>query len=175
MARMLKWLRTIVSMQSQPPPEEEVSIKEEVLDFIFEAGKAATARQLDDATALDNKVAPVFATATVIVGLGGFSGTAYTPLLISAVGVYVLTALCALKALRLSKYRVTDSPRQLLDNYWESPLPVTKHAMVTDMAAGFTENEKALGKKRRWVLAVMFLTALETALVGSAVIWTLVT
>ena len=49
----------------------------------------------------------------------------------------------------------------------------TKYAMVTDMAAGFEENERELGRKRRGVLAVLTLAGVETALVGIAVIWSL--
>ena len=45
--------------------------------------------------------------------------------------------------------------------------------MVTDMAAGFNENEGSLGRKRRGVLWALAVTGVETALVGAAVIWTL--
>ena len=86
------------------------------------------------------------------------------------VAVYLFVSAGALYALWLAKYRVTDSPSQLLERYWSDDLQATKYAMVVDMAAGFDENELALGRKRRGVLAVLFLTGVETALVGAAVI-----
>jgi hypothetical protein len=68
---------------------------------------------------------------------------------------------------------VADSPAQLLRAYWNEPLDQTKYAMVNDMAAGFEENEHALGRKRRGLLTVLSLTGVQTALIGTAVIWSL--
>ena len=145
----------------------------EIVDFILDQGRTASERQLRDADALDAKATQLFSAATVIVGLAGFSGEAQPVLLSIAVAVYLCAAGSALYALWLAKYRVTDSPHQLLSRYWNEPLIETKYAMVSDMAAGFTENERALGRKRRGVLVTLALTGLETALVGAAVIWTL--
>jgi hypothetical protein len=145
-------------------------IRTEVVDFIFEQGRAASERQLRDADSLDAKATQLFSAATVIVGLAGFSGRTSAGLLTIAVGVYLVAATAALYALWLAKFRVTDSPAQLLARYWNEDLLTTKHAMVTDMANGFEENEHALGRKRRGVLFVLFLTGVETALIGAAVI-----
>jgi ABC-type transport system involved in cytochrome bd biosynthesis fused ATPase/permease subunit len=142
----------------------------EVVDFIFEQGRSAADRQLRDLDSLDSKATQLFSAATVIVGLAGFSGQAHAGLLTLAVITYVLVALAALYALWLVQIRVTDSPQQLLSRYWTEPLTETKYAMVTDMAEGFDENERSLGRKRRGVLAALALTGLETALVGAAVI-----
>jgi hypothetical protein len=143
-------------------------IRPDVVDFIFDQGRTATDRQLRDLDSLDAKATHIFSAATVIVGLAGFSGQADAAVLTAAVVIYVLVSGAALYALWLVKFRVTDSPEQLLLRYWTEPLSETKYAMVSDMAAGFTENEQALGRKRRGVLVA--LTGLETALVGVAVI-----
>jgi hypothetical protein len=148
-------------------------IRPEVVDFIFDQGRSAADRQLRDLDSLDSKATQLFSAATVIVGLAGFSGQVDAGLLTAAVIVYVLVALAALYALWLVKIRVTDSPQQLLVRYWTEPLPETKYAMVTDMAEGFDENERSLGRKRRGVLCALALTGIETALVGAAVIRTL--
>jgi hypothetical protein len=146
-----------------------------VVNFIFDQGRSATERQLRDAGAIDAKGTQIFGAATVIVGLAGFSRSANAPLLAAAVCVYLLVALATLYALWLAKFRVTDSPSQLIDRYWNEPLEETKYAMVLDMAKGFAENEASLGRKRRGVLWALGLTGVETALVGAAVIWTLLT
>jgi hypothetical protein len=148
-------------------------IRPEVVDFIFEQGRTAADRQLRDLDSLDAKATQLFSAATVIVGLAGFSGQADAGLLSAAVIVYVLVALASLYGLWLARIRVTDSPQQLLLRYWTEPLLDTKYAMVTDMAEGFDENERSLGRKRRGVLWALALTGVETALVGAAVIWTL--
>ena len=127
-------------------------IRSEVVDFIFEQGRTATDRQLRDADSLDAKATQLFSAATVIVGLAGFSGQANAAVLTGAIVVYVLVVIASLYALWLAKFRVTDSPEQLLLRYWTEPLFETKYAMVTDMAAGFEENERSLGRKRRGVL-----------------------
>jgi ABC-type transport system involved in cytochrome bd biosynthesis fused ATPase/permease subunit len=142
----------------------------EVIDFIFEQGRSAADRQLRDLDSLDSKATQLFSAATVIVGLAGFSRQAHAGLLTLAVITYILVALAALYALWLVQIRVTDSPQQLLSRYWTEPLTETKYAMVTDMAEGFDENERSLGRKRRGVLGALALTGLETALIGAAVI-----
>lgn len=148
-------------------------VRADVVDFIFDQGRAATERQLRDADALDAKATQAFSAATVIVGLSSFSQEINAALLTAAVVVYLVAALAAVWSLWLAKFRVTDSPEQLLLGYWNEPLSQTKYTMVTDMAAGFNENEHALGRKRLGVLAVLALTAVETALIGAAVIWSL--
>jgi hypothetical protein len=148
-------------------------LRADVVDFIFDQGRIASERQLRDADALDSKATQLFSAATVIVGLAGFSGEAAAAPLVAAVIVYLAVSVSALYALWLAKFRVTDSPKQLLRRYWDEPLLETKYAMVNDMAAGFDENEYALGRKRRGVLWTLALTGLETALIGAAVIWTL--
>jgi ABC-type transport system involved in cytochrome bd biosynthesis fused ATPase/permease subunit len=148
-------------------------IRPEVVDFIFDQGRTAADRQLRDLDSLDSKATQLFSAATVIVGLAGFSGQANAGILTAAVVVYVLVAVAALYALWLVKIRVTDSPRQLLLRYWTQPVLDTKYAMVTDMAEGFAENERSLGRKRRGVLCALALTGVETALIGVAVIATL--
>ena len=148
-------------------------IRPDVVDFIFDQGRTATDRQLRDLDSLDAKATQIFSAATVIVGLAGFSGQANAVILTVAVLIYVLVSIAAVYALWLVKFRVTDSPQQLLSRYWTEPLLETKYAMVSDMAAGFIENEQSLGRKRRGVLYALALTGLETALVGVAVIWTL--
>ena len=148
-------------------------IRPEVVDFIFEQGRTAADRQLRDLDSLDAKATQVFSAATVIVGLAGFSGRANAGILTAAVLVYVLASAAALYALWLVRFRVTDSPQQLLLRYWTEPLLDTKYAMVTDMAEGFNDNERSLGRKRRGVLWALALTGVETALVGTAVIWAL--
>lgn len=148
-------------------------VRPEVVEFIFEQGRTATERQLRDLDSLDAKATQLFSAATVIVGLAGFSGQANAGVLIAAVVVYLFAAASSLYALWLVKVRVTDSPQQLLERYWKEPLPETKYAMVTDMAAGFSENELSLGRKRRGVIWALALTGVETALVGAAVIATL--
>ena len=148
-------------------------IRPDVVDFIFDQGRTATDRQLRDLDSLDAKATQIFSAATVIVGLAGFSGQANAAILTAAVLIYVLVSAAALYALWLVKFRVTDSPQQLLSRYWTEPLLETKYAMVSDMAAGFNENEQSLGRKRRVVLCALALTGLETAFVGVAVIWTL--
>ena len=145
-------------------------IRSEVVDFIFDQGRAASERQLRDADSLDTKATQLFGAATVIVGLAGFSGRTNAGLLTGAVAVYLVAASAALYALWLAKFRVTDSPAQLLDRYWSEDLLTTKYAMVADMASGFDDNEQILGRKRRGVLSVLFLTGVETALIGAAVI-----
>ena len=145
-------------------------IQPEVVEFIFDQGRRASERQLRDAEALDAKATQLFSAATVIVGLAGFSGRSNAGILTIAVALYLVVAAGALYALWLANYRVTDSPAQLLDRYWNDELLATKYAMVVDMANGFEENEDALGRKRRGVLAVLFFTGVETAVVGAAVI-----
>jgi hypothetical protein len=145
-------------------------IQPEVVDFIFDQGRTAADRQLRDLDSLDSKATHIFAAATVIVGLAGFSGRASAGVLTAAVSVYFLAAVSSLYALWLVKVRVTDSPQQLLLRYWAVPLVDTKYAMVADMADGYTENERSLGRKRRGVLFALALTGVETALVGPAVI-----
>ena len=145
-------------------------IQPEVVDFIFDQGRTAADRQLRDLDSLDAKATHIFAAATVIVGLAGFSGQASAGVLTAAVSVYFLAAVSSLYALWLVKVRVTDSPQQLLLRYWAVPLVDTKYAMVADMADGYTENERSLGRKRRGVLFALALTGVETALVGAAVI-----
>ena len=145
----------------------------DVVDFIFEQGRAATERQLRDADALDSKATQVFGAATVIIGLSSFSRHPNAALFTAAVAAYLAAAFVTVWSLWLAKFRVTDAPDQLLRFYWNMPLDETKYAMVTDMAAGFEENERELGRKRRGVLAVLTLAGVETALVGIAVIWSL--
>jgi hypothetical protein len=148
-------------------------LQPDVVDFIFEQGRIASERQLRDADALDAKATQLFSAGTVIIGLAGFSGEASPAPLVAAVVVYLAGSASALYALWLAKFRVTDSPQQLLLRYWNEPLLETQYAMVVDMASGFDENERALGRKRRGVLGTLALTGVETALVGAAVIWTL--
>jgi hypothetical protein len=145
----------------------------EIVDFIFEQGRSSSDRQLRDADALDQKATQIFTAATIVVGLAGFSQQANAPLLAMAVLVYLGVSIASGRALWLASFRVTDSPQQLLVRYWDEPVNSTKYAMVNDMAAGFEENERALGHKRRGVLWALALTGIETSLVGAAVIWSL--
>jgi hypothetical protein len=150
-----------------PEPEREV------VDFIFEQGRSSTDRQLRDADALDQKATQIFTAATNVVGLAGFSHEANAPLLAAAVLFYLGVLIASGMALWLASFRVADSPQQLLVRYWDEPVISTKYAMVSDMAAGFEENERALGSKRGGVLWALALTGIETSLVGAAVIWSL--
>ena len=93
-------------------------VRPEVVDFIFDQGRSTTERQLRDLDSLDAKATQIFSAATVVVGLAGISGQANAPLLTAAVLVYLLAAFSALQALWLVRFRVTDSPQQLLLRYW---------------------------------------------------------
>jgi hypothetical protein len=65
------------------------AIRPEVVDFIFDQGRAATDPQLRDADALDSKATQIFSAATVIIGLAGFSHQANAPLLSGLFGLRV--------------------------------------------------------------------------------------
>src|SRR5205085_11312613 len=93
-------------------------IAPDVVDFVFEQGRAATERQLRDADALDAKATHVFGAATVIVGLSSFSQHPNAALLTAAVIVYLLAALATVWSLWLASFRVTDAPNQILRLYW---------------------------------------------------------
>ncbi|HXF50283.1 MAG TPA: hypothetical protein VNM43_01215 [Dehalococcoidia bacterium] len=155
----------------------EQPLRDDTLDLLFSVVKDAPERQLSVLDSLENKIASIFAAASVVVGLavsegrGVDSGTGPLSLLIAAVTAYLAVAFCTFAGLRLVRFRRTLHADALWKFHWQDPPEWIKHALVADAAESYAYNKKVLQNKGFWVLAVMGFAALEVLLVGVALIW----
>ncbi len=147
---------------------------DESLSFIFDYTKDAPDLATEDATTLDNKVVQVFSAASVIIGLGGLSGSSghLTSAILLALGLaaYVGVGIVSFIHLRGRTFRRSRQADTLWDNFWQHSVSDIKHSLVQDIAAAYLHNKRVVedkGKTLNWALAVI---AVEVFFVGSSAV-----
>jgi hypothetical protein len=109
---------------------------------------------------------------SVLIGLAALRGnrhqTAAGLLLVLAVAAFLFVAYEALRALWTRRFRVPITPPKLWNDYWADPAESIKHALVADIADGYSENDRLLKEKRRSLAYALIAAGVEAVAIGVA-------
>ena len=158
------------------PVEECAKLNPETLDFILAYTKDAPEQQLQDAKFLDDKMVKIFAAGSVVIGLAGISTKVSGDwilggLLMCGLLAYAVLAITALRHLKVRDFRGSFHADRLWPEYWMEKPESIKHALVDDIAEAYGHNKELLGNKGRTVDVALVATAVEVAMVGAAIVW----
>jgi hypothetical protein len=152
----------------------EVEPIDATVELIYEQCRDGTTRQMASVDAIDAKAIQVFAAASVVLGLGTFTSgdlDALTGFLYGlAIVLYLLVACATFQIIRARQFRVVDGA----DRWWRSHRLVEptylREQLLDDLASSFAENRLLLDEKGRPLNCLLIATAIESALVATAVI-----
>lgn len=152
----------------------ETPINPETLNLIIEATKAGPESQLRDVDAMDAKAVQIFATASVIVGLAAFAGTAggsvSTGLFILGFIAYAVAASGAFSSLRVRDYLRPFPADSALDSFWDAEPFEVQHALADSISKAYKGNQALLKEKASRTQVAIISTGLESLFVGAALI-----
>lgn len=143
---------------------------EGTLDLIFDVVKSEPERQLATVDSLDTKAFALFSVASVLIGLTAFATRISQWLLVATLGAYLIAAGLCVFAVRIRKWHMNRSSALLYEEFWDSPPDAIKHAMVARIAADYPANTKMLKWKSAGIRWALRFVALETLLLGIAII-----
>src|ERR1700694_125980 len=146
--------------------------KPETVDFIYEHTRDALDGQVGQARGIDAKIAPLFAAATIVLGLAATSAFAKAPsnIVVAAVVFYVLALLLSAAGIFPVKMRGSDYGETMWTEHRYRPPSEIKLSVVEGVAAGAKHNERRIRIKAYVLVGVLAATGIEAALIGVGLI-----
>lgn len=143
------------------------------VELIYEHTKDSPSDQLHDSEQLDTKTTAVFAAATVAVSLTARlpgDGTAVGICVYVAAGLWTLTALATVLAVRTRSFKRTLQADDLYPDYGAHKPEQFKRLLVRDAARAYDRNRAVLKRKARLFNTAVYATGLEGLFVVLALV-----
>ena len=161
---------------SESPPDHQQPLPE-TIEFIWAETRGAVDAQLEFADSLDSKAFQTIGVGTALIGLVAVGAEALLAepslarwFLALAIVSYVLSALATVFTINTRRYRIGNRADQLWPTQWQREPLAIKHALVADWADAYEHNNAVLRLNTRLLRAALTAMALETVMVGSAIV-----
>lgn len=149
----------------------------ETIEFIWEETRGTVDAQVELGDSLDSKAFQAIGLGTALIGLVAVgSGALLTEpslarwFLALAVLFYVLSALFTIVTISTRRYRLEKRAGQLWATRWQFEPIEIKYALAADIAEAYRHNDAVLGQKTRMLRATLVAIALETVMIGVAIV-----